>query len=68
MNAKYYCRYHPERHAVITCDKFEYGYCEQCLGDCQACTDTESYCKSRTHCVIWEHCRQVAREKRVGGG
>lgn len=58
------CRHHPEREAVVVCNKMEYGYCEECLADCRACTDPELYCRHRPSCVIWEQCRKAVRKRR----
>ena len=67
MMEKYRCRFHPERKAVLYCEKYEYGYCDECLTDGQICTDPELYCKFRTQCIIWENCRDVLKERRAGG-
>ena len=56
------CRCHPEREAVVVCGKMRYGYCEECLSDCRACTDPDLYCRERPSCVIWEHCRKAVRK------
>ncbi len=58
------CRFHPEREAVVTCNKQEYGYCQECLDSCQACTDPELYCRHRTYCFIWEMCRKQVRARK----
>jgi len=60
------CRFHPERKARAVCHKFEYGYCDECLETCAACTDPELYCKHRTSCIIWETCRKAVKNKRKG--
>ena len=67
MVDKRHCRYHPERKSVLYCEKYEYGYCDKCLTAGQICTDPELYCKFRTHCIIWENCRDALKERRVGG-
>lgn len=53
------CRYHPDAEAKVFCGKHEWGYCEECLASCMACTDPELYCRHRTACVIWELCRKT---------
>ncbi|MEJ5364942.1 MAG: hypothetical protein WHS86_07575 [Desulfosoma sp.] len=58
------CRFHPEREAVVRCEKFEYGYCQECVDACQACTDPELYCRHRTACIIWELCRREVKRRR----
>ena len=67
MVDKYHCRFHPKEKAVLYCEKYEYGYCESCLTDRQACSDPELYCKFRTHCIIWENCREVVKKSEAGG-
>jgi hypothetical protein len=67
MVDKHHCRYHPERKSLLYCEKYEYGYCEQCLAAILVCTDPELYCKFRTHCIIWENCREDLKNKRVSG-
>ena len=68
MSDKHHCRFHPERVAAIWCEKYDYGYCEECLEACLACTDPELYCKFRTHCIIWENCRHEVRKRRAQAG
>ena len=65
MIGKYPCRYHPDRDGVLYCEKSEYGYCEECLAEGVICTDPENYCKFRTHCIIWEDCRELLKESRA---
>ncbi len=57
------CRYHPDRSAVVRCEKYAYGYCRECLESCDACTDPELYCRHRTACVIWELCRKEVKRR-----
>ena len=57
------CRYHPHRAASVVCQKMEFGYCQECLDRCKACTDPCLYCKFRPGCVIWELCRQEAKKR-----
>jgi hypothetical protein len=26
------------------------------------------YCKHRTHCIIWENCRELLKKNRAGSG
>ncbi|MCF8131244.1 MAG: hypothetical protein K9N10_22255 [Deltaproteobacteria bacterium] len=54
------CRNHPERDAVIPCQKHLTGYCAECLDMGISCTDPSIYCKFRPQCVIWE----MGREER----
>ncbi len=68
-----HCRFHPDREARIHCQKMDYYYCDQCLENCQACTDPCAYCKFRQGCVIWELCRKEAKkrcqeQRQAGGG
>lgn len=67
MVDKYHCRFHPKEEAVLYCEKYEYGYCESCLTNRSVCSDPELYCKFRTHCIIWENCREVAKKTEAGG-
>lgn len=62
------CRFHPERPAVVVCNKHEHGYCQECIDRCSACTDPELYCRHRTYCMIWELCRKVVKERRAAAG
>lgn len=68
MVAKYKCRHHADREGVLYCDKCEYGYCEECLAEGVICNDPELYCKHRTHCIIWENCRELLKKSRAGDG
>ncbi len=68
MIAKYNCRFHPDREGVLYCEKCEHGYCEKCLAKGVICSDPELYCKHRTHCVIWENCRELLKKSRAGDG
>lgn len=58
------CRFHPDRPAVVRCNKYEYSYCEECVESCDACTDPELYCQHRTQCFIWEVCRGEIKRRR----
>ena len=58
------CRFHPEEEARVYCNKFEYGYCQECLESCSACSDPELYCRHRTYCVIWELCRKTVKRRK----
>jgi hypothetical protein len=57
------CRHHPDRDACVRCQKMEFGYCQECLDLCKACTDPCLYCKFRPECVIWELCRKEAKKR-----
>ena len=59
------CRYHPDREARVVCQKMNFGYCEQCLEECMACTDPCGYCRFRTQCIIWEMCKRSARKREL---
>lgn len=61
MNDTRKCRFHPEQEAKFVCNKYEYGYCEECLKSCKACTDPSLYCQHRTYCFIWELCRKKVK-------
>ena len=54
------CKHHPDREAVVPCQKHQTGYCSECLENGVSCTDPLIYCKFRTQCVIWE----MGREER----
>ncbi|MBC7358093.1 MAG: hypothetical protein H5U10_06115 [Desulfacinum sp.] len=58
------CRFHPEREAVVRCEKYLYGYCQECVDACDACTDPELYCRHRQACMIWELCRREIKKRR----
>ncbi len=66
-----HCSRHPERPSVIKCHKMERAFCQQCLDECEACTDPCTYCKFRPQCVIWELCRKsekrYQREREIKG-
>jgi hypothetical protein len=38
------------------------------LAEGVTCTDPELYCKHRTHCIIWENCRELLKKSRAGDG
>ncbi|OIP90025.1 MAG: hypothetical protein AUK55_13560 [Syntrophobacteraceae bacterium CG2_30_61_12] len=59
------CRFHPERDAVVVCNKHEHGYCQECIDRCSACSDPELYCRHRTYCVIWELCRKIVKARKA---
>jgi hypothetical protein len=59
------CKYHPEREARVQCQKMGIGYCQECLDDCEACTEPCGYCKFRTGCIIYELCRKSDKAKRL---
>jgi hypothetical protein len=52
------CKNHPEREAIVKCQKMDIGYCQECLDNCEACTDPCGYCKFRSSCIIWELCKR----------
>jgi hypothetical protein len=58
------CRFHTDREATVTCNKMEYGYCQECVDTCRACSDPTIYCRHRSACVIWELCRKKVRKPR----
>ena len=53
-----HCRNHPDREAVVPCQKHLVGYCSECLDNGVSCTDPTIYCKFRHQCVIWEMGRE----------
>lgn len=59
------CRFHPERDARVTCQKMDIGYCQECLDNCEACTEPCGYCKFRPQCIIWELCRRSEKRYRL---
>jgi hypothetical protein len=59
------CKYHPEREARVQCQKMGIGYCQECLDDCEACTEPCGYCKFRDSCIIYELCRKSGKAKRL---
>jgi hypothetical protein len=63
MAGRAHCRFHPERDAVICCEKYEYGYCRRCLEQ-STCTDPGLYCKFRDRCQIWYAGRERRRSRR----
>ena len=68
MISKYKCRFHPDRRGVLYCEKYEYGYCEECVAQGITCSDPKLYCKYRTHCIIWEDYRELLKKNRAGDG
>ncbi len=54
------CKNHPNREAVVPCQKHQTGYCSECLDNGVSCTDPFIYCKFRDRCIIWE----MGREER----
>lgn len=48
------CKNHPDREATWICQKFNYGYCDEC---CQ-CTMPDEFCRFRANhlCPINEIC------------
>ncbi len=62
------CRYHPGREARVRCEKHQIGYCEECLDNCEACTDPGLYCKYREQCIIWAMCRKSEKAKKLKAG
>ena len=65
------CKNHPDREAAIHCMKMGISYCQDCLDNCEACTDPCGYCQWRPQCVIWELCRKsearYERERQIKG-
>ncbi len=59
------CKFHPGREARVRCQKMEIGYCQECLDNCEACTEPCGYCKFRTGCIIYELCRKSDKAKRL---
>jgi len=59
------CRYHPERDSCVTFQKMEIGYCQECLDNCEACTEPCTYCKYRSSCIIWELRRKSEKRYRL---
>jgi hypothetical protein len=59
------CRYHPDREARVICQKMGDGYCQECLDNCEACTDPCVYCKFRASCIIWELCKNSEKRYRL---
>ena len=49
-----FCKNHPDRQAVIPCQKHRTGYCGECADKGMFCADPSIYCKFRPQCVIWE--------------
>ena len=52
------CTNHPDREAVVPCQKYGIGHCGECLENGVSCTDPSIYCKFRPQCVIWEMGRE----------
>lgn len=61
------CRFHPDRPAMVRCNKYEYSYCQECVESCDACTDPNLYCQHRNQCFIWEVCRREIKRRRKEG-
>lgn len=59
------CLFHEDRDAYVKCQKMEIGYCQECLENCEACTDPCGYCKFRPQCVIWELCKKSDKRSRL---
>jgi hypothetical protein len=60
-----FCKNHPERAARVQCQKMAVGYCQECLDNCEACTEPCGYCKFRTGCIIYELCKRSDKAKRL---
>jgi len=62
----------PDREAKVTCENMGIGYCQECLDNCEACTDPCMYCKFRQSCITWELCwkseKRYHLEKAASGG
>jgi hypothetical protein len=67
MTGKRHCRFHPERDALLWCEKYDYGYCGRCLEQ-SLCTDPELYCKFRDRCRIWYSSRERRKHRRPREG
>lgn len=59
------CKFHPDRQARVQCQKMAIGYCQECLDNCEACTEPCGYCKFRTGCIIYELCRKSDKALRL---
>ena len=63
-SAMHKCRRHPDRDAVLACQKYGYGYCQECADEGVDCSDPELYCKFRQQCIIWEFYRERMMEEK----
>jgi hypothetical protein len=59
------CRVHPEAAAIVFCNKFDYGYCDNCIESCPVCSDPGLYCRHRTYCIIWELRHEAVKEGKI---
>jgi hypothetical protein len=57
------CRNHPDREARVVCQKMNVGYCQECLDNCESCTDPTGYCKFRSACMTWELCKKTVKQR-----
>lgn len=60
-----FCKNHPEREARVQCQKMSIGYCQECLDNCEACTEPCGYCKFRGGCIIYELCKRSDKAQRL---
>jgi len=58
------CRNHPDRPAVARCQKYNYGFCHQCLEDEPQCPDPDIYCKFRPQCIVYFELKENRRNHR----
>lgn len=61
-----HCRYHPDRPAIVNCQKHGMGLCESCLDQDPHCPDPEIYCKFRPQCVIFFRRKELKRAANHG--
>ena len=60
-----YCRNHPDRAAAANCQKYPYGFCEECLEAEPQCPDPEIYCKFRPQCIVYFELKENRRNHRI---
>lgn len=61
------CRFHPDRPAVLTCQKHGQGLCAECLDTNPHCPDPELYCKFRPQCVTFFRRKELRRAAKNNG-
>ncbi|HWR97142.1 MAG TPA: hypothetical protein VN317_01850 [Candidatus Methanoperedens sp.] len=66
------CRNHPDRAAVVLCQKLGTGFCGECCEclraeECCGCLDPKVYCQYRTQCLVWEMSRARRRAPAADG-
>ena len=66
MNRSKHCQRHPDREAVVNCQKLGHGWCRDCLENDPHCPDPDLYCKFRSACVIYFNLKEKKKEAAQG--